>query len=146
MIEAAQRYRRILAIDPGHYPEVHGNLGLALLQQGKLDEAATSYRKALDLRPNEVEGLLNLGNILGDLGKAEEAIGCHPQGPRVQAGLCGGSQQPGRPRSAAWAGFDEAVGSYRRALEIRPDFVMALDNLASALHGTGQLGGRIGRR
>src|SRR5215207_6686900 len=61
LVEAAQHYRRIIAINPRHYPEVHGNLGLALLQQGKLDEAATSYRKALDLRPNDVEALLNLG-------------------------------------------------------------------------------------
>src|SRR5687767_15026857 len=77
LVEAELRYRQILVTHPGRYPEAHMNLGLALLDQGKLDESATSYQKALALRPNDVEALLNLGNILGDLGKAEEAIGCY---------------------------------------------------------------------
>ena len=136
LIEAAQRYRRILAVNPRHYPEVHGNLGLALLQQGKLDEAATSYRKALDLRPNDVEGLLNLGNILGDLGKPEEAIGCYRKALVFRPDFAEAHNSLGATLSGMGR-LDEAVASYRRALEISPDFVMALNNLASALLAQG---------
>jgi tetratricopeptide (TPR) repeat protein/SAM-dependent methyltransferase len=131
-IEAAQRYREILAVDSRRYPEVHGNLGLALLQQGKLEEAAVSYRETLDLRPNDVEALLNLGNILGDLGKPDEATACYrkalvlrPDFAEAHNSLASTLHGLGR--------LDEAITSYRRALEIRPDFVMGLNNLASAL-------------
>lgn len=137
LVEAELRYRQILVTHPSHYPEVHMNLGLALLHQGKLDEAATSYQKALDLRPNELEGLLNLGNILGDLGKPDEAITCYrkalvfaPDFAEAHGSL--GVTLHGLGR------LDEAVASYRRALQIKPDFVMALDNLASTLMAQGR--------
>ena len=136
LIEAAQRYRRILAVNPRHFPEVHGNLGLALLQQGKLEEAATSYRKALDLRPNDVEGLLNLGNILGDLGRPDEAMGCYRKALVFRPDFAEAHNSLGATLSGMGR-LDEAVGSYRRALEINPDFVMALNNLASALLAQG---------
>src|SRR5882672_727116 len=137
LVEAEHCYRQILAVYPRHYPDVHMNLGLALLEQGKLGEAATSYQQALDLRPNEVEGLLNLGNILGDLGKPDEAIACYrkalairPDFPEAHNGL--GATLYGLGR------LDEAIMSYRRALEIRPDFVMALNNLISAMMAQGK--------
>lgn len=135
--EAARRYREILAVHPRHYPEVHGNLGLALLQLGNLEEAATSYQKALELRPSDVEGLLNLGNILGDLGRPDEAIACYhralvfrPDFPEAHNSL--GATLYGLGH------LDEAVMSYRRAIEIQPDFVMALNNLASAIMAQGR--------
>ena len=137
LIEAAQRYRRILAVDPRHYPEVHGNLGLALLQQGKLDEAATSYRKALEFRPTDIEGLLNLGNILGDLGKPDEAIGCYRKALVFRPDFAEAHNSLGATLSSMGR-LDEAVGNYRRALEISPDFVMALNNLASAFLAQGE--------
>jgi tetratricopeptide (TPR) repeat protein/2-polyprenyl-3-methyl-5-hydroxy-6-metoxy-1,4-benzoquinol methylase len=137
LVDAARRYRRILSANPRDYPEVHMNLGLALLQQGKLDEAATTYKEALELRPNDVEGLLNLGNILGDLGKPDEAIACYrkalvvsPDFPDVHNSL--GATLYGLGM------LDEAVARYHRALEIRPDFVMALNNLAATLMAQGK--------
>ena len=137
LVKAERRYRQLLVTYPGSYPEVHMNLGLALLQQGKLDEAAISYQKALDLRPNDLEGLLNLGNILGDLGKPDQAIACYrkaivfsPDFAEVHNSL--GITLHGLGR------LDEAIASYSRALEIKPDFVMALDNLASALMAQGK--------
>ena len=39
---------------PG-YAEAHNNLGLALQNQGKLDEAAEHFRKALSLKPDYAE-------------------------------------------------------------------------------------------
>ena len=134
--EAVRRYHQILAVNPRPYPEVHGNLGLVLLQQGKLDEAATSYRRALELRPNDIEGLLNLGNILGDLGKPHEAIACYRKALAFRPDFAEAHNSLGATLSGMGR-LDEAVGSYRRALEIRPDFVMALNNLGSALLAQG---------
>ncbi len=143
LAEAELRYRQILVTHPGRYPEVHMNLGLALLDQGKLDEAATSYQKALALRPNDVEALLNLGNILGDLGKAEEAIGCYGKTLVLRPDFAEAHNSLGATLSGMGR-LDEAVASYRRALEISPDFVMALNNLASAMLAQGKPAAALG--
>ena len=44
--------------------------------QGNLEEAETSARKAIKLNPNFVNAHANLGNILRDQGKLEEAMLC----------------------------------------------------------------------
>ena len=51
-----------------------GNLGLALRELGKLDEAVASYHKVLGLKPDFAEAHSNLGLALMDLGKLDEAV------------------------------------------------------------------------
>src|SRR5206468_2792034 len=42
-------------------PMIHGNLGVALAQQGKLESAAAEYRRSLALKPDQPDVELNLG-------------------------------------------------------------------------------------
>jgi len=58
-------------------PEVHANLGNALVDQGKLDEAVAAFRRAIALRPNFAEAHSNLGDALQDEGQLEEAIAAY---------------------------------------------------------------------
>lgn len=51
----------------------HDNLGNALAQQGKLEEAAAHYRLALELKPENPEAHFNLGYCLAKEGKRGEA-------------------------------------------------------------------------
>ena len=46
------------------YAEAHNNLGNALQDQGKLDEAIACYRRALELKPDYAEAHTNLGIAL----------------------------------------------------------------------------------
>ena len=55
----------------------HAALGIALKEQGKLDEAVASCRRALALKPDFPEVHLNLGIALGEQGKLEEAGDCY---------------------------------------------------------------------
>lgn len=48
--QAAQDYRRALALDPGQF-ESHAALGLLLAQEGKTDEARTELKTATTLQP-----------------------------------------------------------------------------------------------
>ncbi len=52
----------------------HSNLGGALREHGKLDDAITEYRKAIRLRPDFAEGHINLGLALRDQGTFAEAV------------------------------------------------------------------------
>ena len=55
-------------------PQELNEAGLELLRQGRLDEAASTFRKALDLRPEYPEALYNLGAVLVKRGRVEEGI------------------------------------------------------------------------
>jgi protein O-GlcNAc transferase len=52
----------VLELKPD-YAEAHNNLGNALNDQGKLDEAVACYRRALELKPDYAEAHNNLGNV-----------------------------------------------------------------------------------
>jgi superkiller protein 3 len=57
--------------------KAHTDLGAALRAQGKLDEAITAFRKAIDLDPKSTSAHNNLGYTLEAQGKLDEAIACY---------------------------------------------------------------------
>ena len=70
--EAAKYYQYFL--DQGFTDHrVFNNYGLILKNLGNLQEAESSTRKAIELKPNIAEAYSNLGSILKDLGKLQEA-------------------------------------------------------------------------
>src|SRR5262249_31391649 len=54
--------------------KAHNNIGWALYDKGKLDEAIASYRKAIALDPNYAPAHYHLANALRDKGKVDEAV------------------------------------------------------------------------
>ena len=76
------------------YALAHATLGDALLQKGKLDEAITHFRKALQIKPDDEETQLDLGKALLQKGAVAEAIPQYqkalelkPAEPEIQNGL-----------------------------------------------------------
>jgi tetratricopeptide (TPR) repeat protein len=63
-----------MRLNPG-VAEAHGNLGTALLQQGRYEEAIAEFRQALQINPADAGAHINLGNALLQDGHAAEAIG-----------------------------------------------------------------------
>ena len=55
---------------------VLSNYGAILQGLAKSEEAELSYRKAIEIKPDYADAHYNLGNILKDLGKLQEAD-CH---------------------------------------------------------------------
>ena len=49
-------------------------MGIALKDQGKLDEAIEAYKKAISIKPDYAEAYNNMGNALQDKGTRDEAI------------------------------------------------------------------------
>jgi tetratricopeptide (TPR) repeat protein len=78
MLEPARKaFETVLALDP-HDPRAENNLGLILESQGKPDEAAALYRKAIAWQdkiahPSE-QPYVNLGSLLMDEGRTEESV------------------------------------------------------------------------
>src|SRR5207247_2618701 len=60
------------------------NLGVALQGQGRPDEAADCFRRALALKPDFAEAYNNLGLAWKDQGRLDEAVACFRRAVELQ--------------------------------------------------------------
>ena len=51
------------------FVEAHSNLGVALKELGRSEEAEASYRQAIAMKPDYAPAHYNLGNTLRELGQ-----------------------------------------------------------------------------
>ncbi|HEX4142092.1 MAG TPA: tetratricopeptide repeat protein [Pirellulales bacterium] len=135
--EAAAACRKILALRPG-IPEMHGNLGIVLAQQGELDQALAQFDQAIALRPNFAEVHNNAGHVLELQGKLdaaaarfEQAIALRPDYAEAHYNLGNVLLAQHKPELAA-ARFEIAIA-------LRQDYAEAHNNLGSALLRQGKL-------
>ena len=131
---AEAHYRESLAIEP--QAAIYNDLGFVLERQGLADEAATSYRKALELDPKSASAHYNLGSSLARSGRFAEAErhfrSALKQKPdaRTYTALGVVLRQLGRT--------DEAVVQLRKAIETDGTYAPARQELAETL-------GKLGR-
>lgn len=114
------------------------NLGYALGEKGKIDEAIASYEKALKIRTDSVGVHNNLGVALAKKGRLEEAvphfleaIRLKPDDYLVQNNF-GMSLVENKK-------FEEAIPYYEEALRLCPGFADGHNNLGIALAETGDV-------
>ncbi|MCE2947911.1 MAG: tetratricopeptide repeat protein [bacterium] len=105
--------------------------------QGRLDDAADCYRKALAIKPDDFVTLMNLGAVLNDLGRFDEALEQHDRAlslaPLHFDVLCN--------RGVALAGlgrYGDALGSFERAVPVDPSRAEGLGGKAMALVSLGR--------
>ncbi len=103
-------------------------LGLAYLEENKLEEAEAEFLKIVDWRPGEVMGYANLGIVylrMGAFDKAEEylkkAIKMQPDDPDVRLILARSYDMSGAP--------EKAVAELEDILSANPGHVKSLYNL-----------------
>ena len=154
--EAIQSYQEAIAREP-NFPEAYNNLGNALREAGRADEAIACYTMCIQLqfaRPQNAQmaramqanpqmaamqqsqrlgvAYNNLGGILKMQGRPAEAIACYEHVALLQAD----SPEAHANLASAYkdaARQDTAIASYKRALQLRPDFPEAFANLVHSL-------------
>jgi tetratricopeptide (TPR) repeat protein len=139
-------YRSVLAIwtdtveKAPRSPVARNNLGMALLLQGRIDEALGHFREALALDPGRALSHYNIGFTLSHQGKPREAIGylreslrLHP--PDADAHFTLGVSL------AAVGERAEAARHFQESVALRPHDAEAHRELANALVAEGDLGG-----
>jgi tetratricopeptide (TPR) repeat protein len=133
--EAAAVYERVIAARPDHAAAIQ-LLGVIATQTGRYEQAVELIGRAIALDGGQPAAYVNLANALMGLGRAVEAETAYRRAL---------DNAPGLPE--AWFGLgnslrgrdsDGAVSAYRRALELRPDFVETLANLAELLFARAQ--------
>lgn len=136
--EAIASYRRALAIEPAR-SDAHYGLGAAQAAKGELDEAAwsycsagnelhdaglyddalTTYRSALALRPEHPAAHGGVGLVLAARGKLEEAVASYHRALVADATLAPIYNNLANARKSQGR-ITEAVANFRRAIELQP--------------------------
>lgn len=144
--EAVEQFQKALAIDAGHLKS-HNNLALALVELGRLEEAATHFRASLAIEPR-AEIYSDLGFTLMRLGRGSEAQAAYREalaldpdsgsahfnlavtfvqaGDYVKAESHYRSALVGRPSAATHNGLGFVLGRQARAEEAIAEFRKAI--------------------
>ena len=130
-------WRDTLAKNPNSWV-AHNNLGFALTQKGKVDEAMAQYQKALEINPKYTDAHNNLGNVLFRNGQVDEAIAQYEKGLEINPNQAAGHYDLGLAFYEKGQ-LAEAIAEYKKAIENNPNFSAARSNLGNALFLNGQL-------
>jgi Tfp pilus assembly protein PilF len=120
----------------------HNNLGIALREQGRVDEAIEHYSEALRIKPDHARAHNNLGVALkmkgaidGAIAHFEAALRILPDYEAAHNNLGAALKKQGR--------LNEAIGHYHEAIRINPDYDKAYNNLGIALIAKGDVDGAV---
>jgi tetratricopeptide (TPR) repeat protein len=130
-------YEHALAVTSENHL-AHGNLGLLLLEERRVDEAMAHFRAAVAARPQAPKTHVNLGVGLSALGRPDEALAAYETAVRL------GPTQPLAHYNLGLAlaergRLDEAVRHYEEALRLDPGYAKARVNLGLVLANRGRL-------
>lgn len=114
------------------------NIGNQLKEAGKLEEAINHYQKALQIQPDCVEALNQLGEIYYLQGKIEEALAQIQQAIKIQPDFAEAYKTLGNLLQFQGK-IEAAMRAYSKAIEIKPDFAEAYVNLGNMFYKQGRL-------
>ena len=130
--DAVHAFRQALRIQP-NLAESWNNLGLIFRSRKQDQEALDCFNRAIDLRPDLVDPYINVASLLHGNGRQltaltylEHARKLKPTEPVTYMALGGCFQDLSR--------FDDAVVAFCTALELKPGFNVAFNNLLFALN------------
>jgi len=113
--------------------------GMALEQEGRLDEALRHYEQAVHLAPNLARAHFNRGNLLLERGDASGALEAYATALAHKPDSAAAHYNKGNAH-ASLGQLSAAVEAYENALGLKPDFADAELALGIVLESLGRLG------
>jgi protein O-GlcNAc transferase len=136
LVEAEQRYRQILTLDPQHAETLH-MMGLLAHELGRNDIAEELIRKAIGLQDKNFAFHFGLGNVLGKLGKHNDAIDSYKKSIALNPDFAGSYNNIG-VTLLSMKSAEEALVYFKKAQTIDPKFPDSLNNIGLALQTQGK--------
>jgi tetratricopeptide (TPR) repeat protein len=113
------------------------NKAIKLHVRGKVDKAEEIYKKIINIDPNNIISLNNLGSILNTKENFEKSLSFVNRALEIKPDYADALNNKGNCLKGLNR-FDEAIKYYKKALIIKPDFVGALNNLATSYNSIGR--------
>lgn len=134
---AEKLFRKVLTL-AADFPQAQFNLGIALRDQGRLDEARTELEVVVAKQPQHADAFNALGYVNLLLERHDDAERCFRTALASNPGLPDALTNLGSVLASreCWV---EAVGYHRRALAAAPDHDGAAINLGGALVALGRI-------
>ncbi len=123
----------------------HYNLGCALLDEGRLDEAIIQYRTALKLKPDYAVAHNGLGSALFQKGRLDEALAEYQTTLQLDPDIAIAQNNYGNALLQK-GNLAEAIRHFQAAIDLKPDYVEALNTLVWVLAANSQAALRDGPR
>jgi eukaryotic-like serine/threonine-protein kinase len=116
----------------------HINLGNALRENGRWDEAIACFQKAIDLDPKFAIGYINLGIALAHKGQWNEAIALYRKAVEHYPKFARGHFLLGN--ALEYKGhLDEAIAEFRKAIDLAPNDADVHVSLGASLAKSGKM-------
>jgi predicted O-linked N-acetylglucosamine transferase (SPINDLY family) len=129
--DAQALYKVILRIVPDHFDALH-LLGVSECQLGHVDAAERFLRRALAINPRSAAAYSNLGNVLFQSKRLEEALASFEAATALKPDYADAFFNRGNTFGGLRR-FDEAVASYDTAISLKPGYAEAFSNRSNAL-------------
>lgn len=126
--------RESITVHPS--PIYYNNLGNALREARRLDDALSAYRRAIELKPDYAEAHNNLGNALLEAGDAAAALTSCARAIELRPGYAEAYNNLGNALKEL-SELDAAIAAYGKAIEAKSSFAEAQLNLGVALEAKG---------
>ncbi|MGZ6291132.1 MAG: tetratricopeptide repeat protein [Syntrophales bacterium] len=97
----------------------HNNLGVALSDAGKKEEAMAHYREAIRIKPSYENAYFNLGNNLSAQGRTDDAVLYYQEALRLRPNYAKAHNNLARLLISKNM-FKEAIGHFQEALKTEP--------------------------
>lgn len=107
------------------------NLGMALMEQKKFDEAIELFHRALEVRPDLAEAYNNLGIAYGNIGRYDKAIEAYKQAIGIEPDYAEAYYNLGIT-CVSFGRSQDAAEAFKHAVKIKPDYADAHYNLCVA--------------
>ena len=109
------------------------------LESGQFEEAASQYRKALEINPSNEDAHFGLALALARMGREDEAVQEYEEALKLMPDYAEVHNNLGN-LLAKQGRLTEAIGHFQTALKINPDYASALNNMGTAQIRQGQFG------
>jgi len=110
----------------------HDDFGTALLDAGKIEDAARRFKEAIDIQPDLASARYHMGQAQLRLGKPDVAATFFAEALRIDPEFAAADLEMGNAL-AAQNKFDEALGFYAETVRLQPEMIQAYQQMGSVL-------------
>ncbi|MDD3370515.1 MAG: tetratricopeptide repeat protein [Alphaproteobacteria bacterium] len=118
-------------------PETLTNLGIALGNLNRPDDAIQQFKQALTRQSTYVPALSNLGRICYEIGRMDEAEAAYGAASRLDPSYAPAHVDHGNSLLSQGK-YREAIAAFHAALNLNPNYLSAMVNLCTALAHAGE--------